>query len=248
MLYTPVFHSKIKQYLEKLTIQSVEPPDSLIASVHLIANKARANPEIFKYLINWMTYTYETSKVMGMEAVFVNIVETYHKKEQTPWIDSTRLHKITDKASNLKFSLLGAPAYPFVMKDTSGRSVALYDVKAKYTVLVIWDYDCGHCKKEIPQLAKLWQDSLKAKGVAVVAVEAEKPAKGWNKFIRENNLNWINVGDDDDYQRAVVKKAYDVYSTPTMYVLDDKKRIRAKRLGVDQLPGFIDHLEKTKVH
>jgi peroxiredoxin len=246
LLYTPVFHSKIKYYLDKLTIQEVDPPDSLNAAVKLILDKAKANKEVFKYLLNWMTYTYESSKVMGMEAVFVFIVENYHMKDQAQHLDSTRLYKITDKARMLKFTLLGTPAYPFSMKDTTGKTVALYDIKAKYTILVFWDYDCGHCKKEIPDLAKHYREKLKALGVEVIAVESEQPDPKWKKFIREHDLNWINVGETDDYQRAVIKKVYDIYVTPTMYLLDGNKRIRAKRISVEQLEGFIEHLEKKK--
>jgi peroxiredoxin len=247
LLYTPVFHNKIKQYLDKLTIQSIDPPDSLNAATDYILKKAEANPEIYKYLLNWMTYTYESSKVMGFEAVFVHLVENYHAKGKANWVDSTHMYKVIDKATNLKWSLIGAHAYPINMKDTLGNPVSLYDTKAKYIVLVIWDFDCGHCKKEIPELKKVYEEKLKAKGVKVFAVESEQPAKGWNKFIKENNLDWINAGETDDYKRAVVKKAYDVFSTPTLYLLDEQKIIKAKRLGIDQIDGYIDHLEKEKL-
>jgi peroxiredoxin len=183
---------------------------------------------------------------MGMEAIFVHLVNTYHAKKETPWIDSTQLYKMVDKAHNLEFSLLGKRAYPVIGADTAGKTVALYDVRAKYTVLIFWDCDCGHCKKEIPQLAKIYHDKLKAKGVEVFAIESEAPVASWHKFIRENNLDWINVGIADEYQRAVFKKAYDVYSTPTMYVLDENKIIKAKRLGPDQMADYIDYLEKQK--
>jgi hypothetical protein len=34
-----------------------------------------------------------------------------------------------------------------------------------------------------------------------------------------------------------------VYSTPVVYLLDEKKKIVAKRLGVEQLNEFIDKME-----
>src|ERR1043165_7994882 len=69
LLRTPIFHNKVKQYLDKLTPQT---PDPINISVDYVNEKARGNQEVFKYLINWITYTYESSKIMGMDAVFVH--------------------------------------------------------------------------------------------------------------------------------------------------------------------------------
>ncbi|MBA3705010.1 MAG: TlpA family protein disulfide reductase, partial [Bacteroidetes bacterium] len=129
--------------------------------------------------------------------------------------------------------------------DTTGTYKELYAVKSKYTVLIFWDHDCGHCKKEVPKLAELYK-KVKAKGVEVYAIETEDKPAEWKKFIRENNLNWINVHESDAYKRAVTKKIYDIYSTPVTYLLDENKIIKAKRIDVEQLGNFIDILENEK--
>jgi peroxiredoxin len=243
LLRTPIFHNKIKQYLDKLTPQT---PDSIDVSVDYIIEKGRANEEVFKYLVNWITYNYESSQIMGMDAVFVHIVERYHAQKQTPWIDSTQLYKVVNRAYVLKPLLIGKRAQPVAQQDTLGKTVALYDVKAKYTILLFWDQGCGHCKKEVPKLAELYHTKLKAKGVQVYAVETEDNPKEWKKFIKEHNLDWINVYDADQYKRAVTKKIYDIYSTPVIYLLDENKVIKAKRIDAEQLGNLIDSIEKEK--
>ena len=132
------------------------------------------------------------------------------------------------------------------MVDTSGNRVSLYDVKAKYTVVIFWDHGCGHCKKEVPKLSDIYKTKLKQKGVEVYAIETENKPDEWKKFIREHQLEWINVNEPDDYNRAVTKKFYDIYSTPVIYLLDENKIIKAKRIDTEQLGGFIDMLEKEK--
>ena len=116
LLRTPIFHNKIKQYLDKLTPQT---PDSINISTDLIIEKGRANEEVFKYLVNWITYTYESSKIMGMDAVFVHLVNRYHSKKQTPWIDSTQLYKVINRAYILEPLLIGKKA-PAVLMLVSG--------------------------------------------------------------------------------------------------------------------------------
>lgn len=244
LLRTPIFHNKIKQYMDKLTPQT---PDSINVSTDYLIGKAQANKEVFKYVVYWLTYTYESSNIMGMDAVFVHLVEKYYVTKQAYWVDSTQLYKITNRAYTLKPLLLGKNAPAINMQDSTGKYISLYDVKSKYTILIFWDHGCGHCKKEVPKLADLYHKSLKAKGVEVYAIETEDKPDDWKKFIIENKLDWINVHQPDQYQRAVTKKIYDIYSTPVIYLLDEKKIIKAKRIDVEQLDNFIDMLEKEKL-
>lgn len=243
LLRTPVFHNKIKTYLDKMTPQI---PDSVSVSVDLIAEKAKANPKMFEYLVKWMTYTYESSKIMGMDAVFSHIVEKYYVTKQVTWTDSTQLHKIIDKGMTLKYTLLGKKAPPIVMQDSTGKQVSLYDVKSKYTLVVFWEQGCGHCKKEIPKLLELYNSKLKARGVEIFAIESEEKFKDWKKFIIEHKLNWINVWEPDDYKRAVTKKYYFIESTPVLFLLDENKIIKAKKIEADQLEDILNRLEKEK--
>jgi hypothetical protein len=43
------------------------------------------------------------------------------------------------------------------------------------------------------------------------------------------------------------KNIYDIYSTPVMYILDENKKILAKRIGVEQVPDFFDNYFKDKI-
>lgn len=243
LLRTPIFHNQIKEYMDKMTAQI---PDSISVSADYLAEKAKANNEMFKYIIYWLTYTYESSNIMGMDAVFVHMVEKYYVTKQAFWVDSTQLAKITNRAYTLKPLLLGKKAPPITMVDSAGTSVSLYNVKGPYTIVVFWDHGCGHCKKEIPKLAEVYKNKLKAKGIKVFAIETEDKPADWKKFIKEHKLDWINVHQPDAYQRAVTKKIYDIYSTPVIYVLDENKIIKAKRIDSEQISDFIDALEKDK--
>ena len=66
--------------------------------------------------------------------------------------------------------------------------------------------------------------------------------EGWVKYINEHNLDWINV--EDPEQKTAYKYLYDIYSTPVIYLLDKEKKIIAKRLGAEDLEGFIRHHRK----
>ena len=85
---------------------------------------------------------------------------------------------------------------------------------------------------------KILYDSLKTKGLEVYAVCTDPKIDDWKKYIIKNSLNWINVM---DLQNATAfHTIYDIYSTPVIFLLDENKKILAKRLSADQLGDFIE--------
>ncbi len=241
LLRTPIFHNKIKQYLDRLTMQV---PDSLNAAADFLAEKARANSELFKYVVYYITYTYETSSIMGFDAVFVHMVEKYYSTHQAAWVDSAHLAKIVDKARTLSNLLIGKKMNNISLTDTKGEAFSLYSVKADYTIVYFWEPGCGHCQKITPKLKEFYDKRKKEYGLEVYAVDISSNKEEWNKFIAEHGLDWVNVM--DPYNYTDYKKQYDVYATPVVYVLDENKTIIAKRLGVENLDEFIKNFIKTR--
>ncbi len=241
LLRTPLIYNKYKQYLEKLTYQI---PDSIAEACIYIAEKAKANKEVFKYTVVYTTSTYESSKIMGMDAVFVRLVEEYYNTGQAFWADSTLLFKITDRARVLKPLLLGKKAPNLLLYDDKNVLQQLWGVKSKYTILCFWDPDCSHCKKTVPKLAEIYHNNLKAKGFEVYGVCTETEGAKWHKFIEENKLDWINVADLELHN--TFRSVYDISSTPVIFILNEKKEIIAKKIGVEQLEEFTDNYLKME--
>jgi peroxiredoxin len=244
ILRTPILYNKVKQYMETVTVQI---PDSINVSADIVLDKAKANKEIFKFLTSHLTYYYESSKIMGMDGVFVHLALKYIDKNQAFWIDSAHIAKIRDRAKVLEPILIGKKCPPIIMPDTSNMLQSLYNVKAKYTVVYFWSYDCSHCKKETPVLQAMYK-KMKPDGVEIFAVGTEQKTEPWKKYIKENDLNWINVS--DPYYQTGFKRTFDVYQTPIIFLLDENKKIIAKRLDVENLEkilqSFIDQNKKKK--
>ncbi len=119
----------------------------------------------------------------------------------------------------------------------------LYQVNAKYTILVFWAADCGHCQTEVP---KLHEDLKAIKGsidYKVFAVQTKDELyDSWKKFIIDKKLNdFIHVYDPVHLNN--LKERFDIYSTPVIYILDKDKKIKAKRLGAEQVIDMLKTLE-----
>ncbi len=123
---------------------------------------------------------------------------------------------------------------------------SLYDVKAKYTVLVFWAADCSHCTTEVP---KLYEDLQKLKGkvdVKVYAVQTkEELFDTWKQFIVEKKLtDFVHVFDPIHLNN--LKEQFDITATPVIYLLDKDKRIKGKKLAHDQVVEIIEKLESIE--
>ena len=242
LINTPIYDSRLEEYITKETYPA---PDSIEYEADMLLKKTRGTKELFKYTLSWFANFAETSKIMGMDEVFVYLVENYYMKGDATWLDNEALNKYIDRAMKIAPNVIGNVAPEVKMIDIDKKEHKLSDVKAKYTILVFWSADCGHCQHEIPLLDSVYNAELKQKGTKVFAVRTEGDETKWQEFIKKNNLtDWINVYDPERKSDFVSK--YDVYSTPVIYVLDEKKIIRGKRLDHTTVPEVINMLERKE--
>lgn len=243
LLRTPLFHSKLDKYLNKTIVQDA---DSISKYVDMLIEKSVSNEIVYKYLVQYITYEYETSTIMGFDAVFVHMAETYYMQDRTPWVNPTVKENITNRATKLKPILIGKTAPNLVMLDTSMRAVSLHHIDAKYTIILFWDTHCGHCKTETPKLVKFYNESKEKYGLEVFAVCSDTSMADMKNYIKQKKMNWINVNGPRAYTKDY-HDLYDIYSTPVIYLLDENKKIIAKRLLSDQLKDFIERYDEMKL-
>jgi len=234
LLRSPIYHNKLSFFVKNMLIQI---PDSIIPIADTLVAKASANKETFKYMVWFLTNQYETSNIMGMDQVFVHLVKNYYTKEKAYWVDDATLYKIQDRAKTLEPILLGKKVKNLIMQDSLGNYQALYSVNAPYTILYFWDPDCGHCKKATPKV-KAYYDKVRSKGVQVYAVCTEVEMEKWKAFIKENNLDWINVADPKLQNNF--RAEFDIKTTPQIFILDKDKKIIAKKIDEETLEKIMD--------
>ena len=74
---------------------------------------------------------------------------------------------------------------------------------------------------------------------------SEDDEKAWKDFIQKHHLeDWVHVWDPE--RKSRFRDQYNVYMTPILYLLDDKKIIRAKRLDYLNIADVINMLEKKE--
>jgi len=104
---TPIIHGKVMRYMTKMIPQI---PDSINKASDIVLQKSLKAEENFKYLLVLLLNKYANSKIMGMDAVYVHLVQNYYDKGYAPWVDSSNLARISQRAKTLKPLLIGQVA------------------------------------------------------------------------------------------------------------------------------------------
>ena len=241
-LLTPVYQRKLERYIKELTVQQ---SDSLIKEADMLAEKTKASKEMNLYTIYWITSEYERPKVLGTDGVFIHMAEKYYLTGIMPLSDSAALAKVKEKVNTMKPLLIGKVLPPLSVSDTLRRPINYAGIKADYLIVFLYDVDCGHCRKAIPDVKK-YIDANRGKGIQILAVPTPNGSpEAWKKLIREFKIqNWIN-GYDYDF-RTDFRHQYDVFTTPTVYVLDKEKKIIGRGVPAEQVGDFIDFYKRQQ--
>lgn len=245
LLRTPFYHQRVNQFFSKMLLQH---PDTIIAEVNRLMPEARKSRDTYRYLVWFLTNYTERSEIMGMDAAFVYMVENFYANgEMDYWVNATVKENLVKKAKKLKPILIGKKAPELIMLDTLMKPVSLHQTKAQYTILFFWDPTCGHCKKEIPKLKELISSKGEQYGIQVFAVCSDTNMREMKRYIRRYAMDWVNVNGPRTYT-GNYHELYDVFSTPVIYLLDEKKNIIAKRLFTDQIELFIERHFRNEGH
>ncbi len=246
IVFTPLYERKLKEYFRQIP----QIPDTFNYEAAKILRSVDSSKELLKYSLWWLTRYAENSKVMGMDESFVYLVENFYQKGKAYWLDDTSLQKYINRAAEVSPTILGKPCKALTLPEMNGTQHSIQEEakKADYTILIFWSPTCGHCQKEIPSIDSLTQILIKQKklNIQMIGVESDLEDDKWVELIKKKNLtkNWLHL--HDPQRIGNLRKNFDVYSTPTIYVLDKDAIIVGKKLDHNNLESLIDFLERKK--
>jgi thiol-disulfide isomerase/thioredoxin len=205
-------------------------------------------------------------KYMGLDVVFLYLFEKYYITNQVDWLEKKDKDLVFNRAYSLMGNIVGEPAAELNLLDTLDKKVSLYSIKSPYTILVFWDPDCSHCREQVPKLDSMYRSTWKKQGIQMVGVLTDTVKtdltkmplvkSAWTKYIREHQLEgWVHLYQTPQMKQAEAKsnlpgfrQTYDVYQTPTIYLLDEQKRIVAKKISPEQVDEFLEFKRNNKTN
>lgn len=255
------FHKILDKYWNR-----VLPPDvdTIYTEAINLLDRVEHNYQVFKYALHYMTFESESSKVMCMDKVFVNLVHKYYSGGKVDWLTDEQLSNMTNRADELMYTICGEMVPDITLPGVDQTSwKSLHAIDSKYTLLTFWESTCGHCKKELPVIQKIYEE-WNDKGLEIYAVGNDFETEPWLEYLNNSEYkDWIHVSDNpqinaQDSAMALIyggvtdilslnfRTTFDIYATPKLFLLDEDKSIIAKQIGASQLAEILHRLEETE--
>lgn len=114
------------------------------------------------------------------------------------------------------------------LQTPEGKEVALSSLKGKLVLVDFWASWCGPCRKENPNVVRLYNE-YKKKGFEIYSVSLDEEKDKWVKAIEKDGLKWIHVSDLGGWQSSVCTQ-FNISSIPFTILVGKDGNIIAKGL------------------
>lgn len=125
--------------------------------------------------------------------------------------------------------------------DSTGAAQTLNFASAtpsvRYTLVYLWASWCEPCRKEVPNVKRLYERYSK-EGLRIVGISADHKITDWLECLNEEELPWENYL---DIERQAIER-FHVQYIPHTFIIDSQGRIIAEKLRGKELSDFLETL------
>ncbi len=137
--------------------------------------------------------------------------------------------ELIQKVKSASLLTVGKAVPEIALPTPEGKIVKLSSLKGNYVLIDFWASWCGPCRKESPEMVRIYNKYHK-KGFEIYSVSLDKKKSSWIKAIQKDQLAaWTHVSDLKYWQSAAAQ-AYNVNSIPFTVLIDKNGKLIAKGL------------------
>lgn len=244
LLRAPVYSYRIMDYLSLYNVDTLsmeEQEEGFMEAVDQIMLLLAPQPELYTFVLDFLLKGFEH---LGMEEVQLHLADFYLDES----CESDLAELVRTRMEGYRMMKVGATAPDFALRDADGISHTLSELPAPYTLVLFWSSTCGHCREMMPEL-KQWyleENSIGLEensiGLEVVAISIDSSAALYEDYIAMEPMPWISGHDPHGWQGKLASK-YQIYATPTLFLLDGQRTIMARPASFRQLQRSVKKLQ-----
>lgn len=115
---------------------------------------------------------------------------------------------------------------------TEAPDLSTISISSQKTILIFYGSNCGYCKQEISHLIDNYS-YYKERGIDVISVSADENEQIFIKYAQ--TFPWKNKLCDFEGITGCDFSVYGVLGTPTIYVIDENKKIIGRHTSVEEI-------------
>lgn len=118
------------------------------------------------------------------------------------------------------------------LENQYGVSKKMIDSTAKINMVVIWASWCGPCRKEIPELKKLYTE-YNSKGLRLVSISIDNNVEAWQSALREEKMSWEQLIIPENIKKSFAQE-FEISTVPDVLFLSNNGKLISRTIGVDE--------------
>jgi len=152
--------------------------------------------------------------------------------------------KELDEVIAYKEFKVGIEAPIFAIRGMDGKEIELKNYAGKYILLDFWASWCGPCRREMPNVVKLYKE-CKGKDFEIIGISLDKKEADWKKAVKELGMTWPQACDFLVWEGPVARK-YNLSAVPYTVLINPDGKVEALDLRGEQLVNTVKALLKKK--
>lgn len=229
LINSSVYTEKVFKYLMSYAQRGLtqeQQEQEFMKAVDVIVAHTNQNERVYEFILDYL--------VSGFEKLQMDNLITYIAGKYSGTTCQT------DEVSTLERKLLqqkmkiGTVVPDFTLNNINGDPVTLSDVLKEKNLILFWASWCPHCNDIIPQILN-WQKSSGLSDFQIITISLDDVEKDWKDKVFEMRIEgWYNLSCLKKWDCPVVLD-YNVYATPTLFVVDENFSILAKPITISEL-------------
>ena len=142
----------------------------------------------------------------------------------------------------------GSPLQEAEVVNDKGESVSLIAQlnREGYTLIDFWASWCGPCRREIPNLKKIYEAYVD-KGLEIISISIDKEDKAWQKALDEEQLPWAQFRSLPEQTKTFTEQ-YNLIGIPAFFIIDSEGRIVFSGSSMNELTEQLPKMITNSTH
>ena len=200
-------------------------------NIRRLVLKTKVNKVVNRWFLQRLEHhLYEPDSSLRNDSYYISVLE---EALTSGHLDGMMRIRPLYQLKMLKKNRIGIKAADFTFILSTGEFQKLWDVSAKYTLLLFYDPDCIYCRQSMMELSEssvinsfLQHSGLSLSQLALVTICTESEMDTWKEYQQSLPSVWINGY--DVRKVSTEKELYFLRSLPSIYLLGEDKQVLLK--------------------